>query len=100
MTRRTLLAAPAAYLQAPERVTREVFRRSPVKGTAVMADAYYTEASGGGMVSIEPRYSRSDTVDVAYYRYSKDYGRTWGPPIERNTGERRPGGSLAQHPRT
>jgi hypothetical protein len=100
MTRRTLLAAPAAYLQARERVTREVFLRSPGKGTAVMADAYYTEASGGAMVSIEHRYSRSDTVDVAYYRYSKDYGRTWGPPIERNTGERRPEGMLRRHPRT
>src|SRR5438034_10228014 len=79
MTRRTLLATPASYLQARRRVTREVFLRSPAKGTAVMADAYYTEASGGAMVSIEHRFSRSDTVDAAYYRYSKDYGRTWGP---------------------
>ena len=98
MTRRTLLAAP--WLQARERLTREVFLRSPGKGTAVMADAYYTELSGGAMVSIEHRYSRSDTVDVAYYRYSKDYGRTWGPAIERNTGEERPEGMLRRHPRT
>src|SRR6266581_4448491 len=98
MTRRTLLATPAAYLQARRRVTREVFLRSPAKGTAVMAEAYYTAASGGAMVSIEHRYSRSDTVDVAYYRYSKDYGRTCGPPIERNTGERRPEGMLRRHP--
>src|SRR5580692_3260511 len=84
MTRRTFLATQAAYLQARERVTREVFLRSPAKGTAVMADAYYTESTGGAMVSIEHRFSRSDTVDAAYYRYSKDYGRTWGPPIERN----------------
>jgi hypothetical protein len=100
MTRRTFLATQAAYLQARERVTREVFLRSPAKGTAVMADAYYTESTGGAMVSIEHRFSRSDTVDAAYYRYSKDYGRTWGPPIERNTGEQRPEGMLRRHPRT
>ena len=94
------LATPSAYLQARERVTREVFLRSPAKGTAVMADAYYTEASGGAMVSIEHRFSRSDTVDAAYYRYSKDYGRAWGPPIPRNTGEKRPEGMLRRHPRT
>ena len=55
-----LIVTPAAYLQARERVTREVFLRSPAKGTAVMADAYYTEASGGSMVC---RFSRSDTVN-------------------------------------
>ena len=101
MTRRSFLAAPAAAcLQARERVTREVFLRSPGKGTAVLCDAYYTERTGGAMVSIEHRFSRSDTVDVAYYRYSTDYGHTWGPPIERNTGEKRPGGMLRRHPRT
>src|ERR1700724_563962 len=100
MTRRTFLATQAAYLQARERVTREVFLRSPATGTAVMAYAYYTGWCGGAMVSIEHRFSRSDTVDAAYYRYSKDYGRTWGPPIERNTGEKRPEGMLRRHPRT
>jgi hypothetical protein len=100
LTRRTFVAIPAASLQARERVTREVFLRSPSKGTAVMAQAYYTEASGGAMVSIEHRFSRSDTVDVAYYRHSKDYGRTWGRPIERSTGEKRSEGMLRRHPRT
>ena len=65
-----------------------------------MADAYYTAASGGAMVSIEHRFSRSDTVDAAYYRYSTDYGSTWGPPIERSTGEKRAEGMLRRHPRT
>ena len=65
-----------------------------------MAEAYYTEVTGGAMVSIEHRFSHSDTVDVAYYRYSKDYGRTWGEPIERSTGEKRPEGMLRRHPRT
>ena len=100
MTRRGFLATPSAFLQARERVTREIFLRSPGKGVAVMADAYYTQRSGGAMVSIEHRYSRSDTVDVAYYRYSKDFGRTWGAPIERSTGEKRPEGMLRRHPRT
>src|SRR5882762_6331175 len=100
MTRRVFLATPAACLHARERVTREVFLRSPRKGVAVMADAYYTQASGGAMVSIEHRFSRSDTVDVAYYRYSKDYGRTWGAPTEKSTGEKRPNGMLRRHPRT
>jgi hypothetical protein len=52
------------------------------------------------MVSIEHRFSRSDTVDAAFYRYSKDYGKTWGPPIEKKTGEKRPEGMLRRHPRT
>src|SRR3989442_2938665 len=100
MTRRTFLATSAASLQARERVTREVFLRSPAPGTAVMAEAYYTEASGGAMVSIEHRFSRSDTVDAAYYRYSRDYGRAWGAPIERRTGEKLPEGMRRRHPRT
>src|SRR5947207_13599716 len=100
MTGRTFLAAQVASLPSRRRVTPEVFLRSPRKGTAVMANSYYTEASGGAMVSIEHRFSRSDTVDAAYYRYSKDYGRTWGPPTERITGEKREEGMLRRHPRT
>jgi hypothetical protein len=101
MTRRWFLATPAAaLLRARERVSSEVFLRSPAKGVAVMADAYYTQRSGGAMVSIEHRFSSSDTVDAAYYRYSKDYGRTWGPPVEKSTGEKRPEGMLRRHPRT
>jgi hypothetical protein len=52
-----------------DRIHREVFLKAPGNGTAVMAYAYYTSARGGGMVSIEQRWSRSDTVDVAFYRY-------------------------------
>src|SRR5262245_46318082 len=99
MTRRGFLTT-ALVATAHERVTREVFLRSPRKGVAVMADAYYTQASGGTMISIEHQFSRSDTVDVAYYRRSTDYGRTWSEPAERNTSERRPEGMLRRHPRT
>ncbi len=51
------------------------------------------------MLSIEQRFSRSDTVDVAYYRYSKDNGRTWSEPVAKKTGEKRPEGMLRRHPR-
>ncbi len=64
-----------------------------------MAYAYYTQGSGGRMMSIEQRWTRSDTVDAAYYRYSSDYGRTWSAPAEHPTGERRPEGMLRRHPR-
>jgi len=64
-----------------------------------MAQAYYTRPKGGAMMSIEHRFSRSDTVDAAYYRYSKDFGRTWTAPMERRTGEKRPEGMLRRHPR-
>ena len=97
--RRSFLAAPAALLSARERVRSEVFLRSPGPGTAVIAQAYYTERTGGRMMSIEHRMSRSDTVDAAYYRSSSDYGRSWGAPVERRTGEKRPEGMLRRHPR-
>lgn len=51
------------------------------------------------MLSIEQRWSRSDTVDVAYIRRSADHGRTWSEPSEVRTGERRPEGMLRRHPR-
>src|SRR4030095_13883489 len=40
------------------RVTREVFVKSPGKGTAVMAFGYYTPPKGLEMMSIEQRWSR------------------------------------------
>ena len=64
-----------------------------------MADAYYSKPTGGAMMSIEHRFSRSDTVDVSYYRFSQDNGRTWSAPVERRTGEKRPEGMLRRHPR-
>ena len=64
-----------------------------------MAYAFYTQAKGGAMISIEERWSRSDTVDVAFLRHSRDYGRTWTPPEEVATGIRQPSGMLRRHPR-
>jgi hypothetical protein len=96
MTRRTFLAAVARTRGG---VRREIFLSSPTPGTAVIAQAYYTRSSGGDMMSIEHRYSRSDTVDVSYYRYSRDNGASWSAPREQPTGERRPEGMLRRHPR-
>lgn len=98
--RRSFLAAiaTAGALPAAE-VRREVFLRSPGKGTAVMAYTFYTRRKGGSLESVESRWSRSDTIDVAYVRRSSDNGRTWSAPEERKTGERRPEGMLRRHGR-
>ncbi len=87
-------AFPPRLFAEPSRIRREIFRASPGKGTAVHASAYYTKAHGGDMLSVEQHMSRSDTMDIAYYRYSTDYGKTWTAPEERPTGERKPDGML------
>jgi hypothetical protein len=99
MTRRDFLATAVVCLVPRERVSREIFLRSPGKGTAVHACAFYTQASGGAMVSMEGRSSRSDTVDVVYSRHSADYGHTWSQPTERKIREKRPEGTWRLAPR-
>jgi len=94
LSRRAFLAAAL-----PPGIAREVFLRSPAQGVAVMAYAFYTRPHGGDMISIEQRWTRSDTVDVAYIRRSRDHGRAWTAPAEMRTGERRPEGMLRRHPR-
>jgi hypothetical protein len=89
----------SAAAGTPQGVKREVFLSSPKPGTAVMACAWYTRKSGGEMASLEQRWSRSDTIDVSYYRESRDHGHNWTAPVERPTGERRPEGMLRRHPR-
>jgi hypothetical protein len=103
MTRRTFLFTPAllpapALLHARERVTREVFVRSPGKGTAVLAHAWYTDAKLPHLRAVEKLFSRSDTVEVARYRDSRDNGRTWSEPEAVATGEKRAGGMWRMHP--
>jgi len=93
MTRRSLLLAPASL----GGVRREVFRRAPKPGVAVMAFAWYTQAKGGAMMSIEQHWTRSDTIDIAYVSYSQDHGRTWSAPEKRLTGEQTPQGMLRRH---
>ncbi len=99
LSRRAWLAAGVARAASAPGVTREVFIASPKQGTAVMACAWYTRKSGGEMTSLEQRWSRSDTIDVAYVRHSRDHGRTWSAPVERATGEKRPAGMMRRHPR-
>jgi hypothetical protein len=105
LTRREFLTTSAAVLAvardgvAREHVSREIFLRSPGKGTAVSACAYYTQCSGGAMVSVEGRSSRSDTTDAVYCRKSADYGHTWSEPTERKIREKRPEGTWRLAPR-
>src|SRR5437763_17138042 len=100
ISRRALLVAPLAIEgQALAGIRRKIFRASPLAGTAVLAYAFYTRARAGDMISIEERWSRSDTVDVAYIRNSHDHGRTWNAPVTMRTAERRPEGMLRRHPR-
>lgn len=96
MLRRHFLATPLAAA-AESAVSRELFVKAPGKGTAVMAYAWYTERRGGAMLSIEQRWSRSDTIDIAYYRRSRDYGRTWSDPEPRRTLEKRPSGTFRRY---
>ena len=105
MTRRDFLATSAAALAVPparssrERVTREIFIPSPGKGTAIDGYAFYTQPTGGAMVSLEEHWSRSDTIDVCYRRHSLDYGRTWDKAVEEKTSDKRPEGMWRRHPR-
>jgi hypothetical protein len=101
MTRREVLMTVGLQPSAPPSppIERQVFIASPGKGTAIMAFAYYTQRTGGAMMSLEQRWSRSDTVDVAFLRYSKDFGKTWSNPEKMSTGEKRPEGMWRKHPR-
>ena len=93
MLRRYFLASLAAAAQPV------VFQKSPGKGTAIMGIAYYSKPTGLDMVSLEQRWSRSDTIDTVFRRTSSDNGRTWSAPVESKTGEKRPNGTWRKHPR-
>src|SRR5438445_3366534 len=99
VTRRAFLTAPALTQSAPPTIRREIFRASPKTGLAVMAYAFYTTPRGGKMTSLEQHWTRSDTIDIAYLRHSRDYGATWSNPEEMRTGERVADGMLRRHPR-
>jgi BNR repeat-like domain len=100
MTRRSfgwIAAAIPARLAAKPEIRRETFLRAPRKGVAVMGFSFYTRRTGGEMVSVEQRWSRSDTIDVAYLRHSSDSGKTWSAPEKRATGEKTAHGMLRRH---
>lgn len=97
ITRRQLCFLPALALASEPPVRQRVFLKSPRTGTAVWCYAYYASARGRDLISIEQRISRSDTIDMAYVRRSKDNGRTWSKPEPVVTGEKRPGGMWRLH---
>ncbi len=59
---------------------REALVPSPGPGIGVLGGSYYTEKTGGRLISIHSLTSRSDTVDAAFLRSSEDNGRTWSDP--------------------
>ena len=61
-TRRALLATPL-FVKAQSGIERTLHRASPAPGVAVWSFAYYTEAKGTRMKSIEQRISRSDRIE-------------------------------------
>ena len=78
----------------PADLRRERFLASPRAGVAVLAASYSTRPGGGELISLHQFMSRSDTVDVAFLRTSRDHGRTWSEPTEVPTSEVRPGGKF------
>jgi len=60
---------------------RQSFVVSPGPEIGVMGGSYYTEKTGGRLISIHSLTSRSDTVDAAFVRASEDNGRTWSGEV-------------------
>ncbi len=89
-----VMAAAGARAAEGAAIRREVFLASPRAGVAVLAASYYTQPSGGELISLHQLMSRSDTVDVAFLRTSRDHGRTWSEPAEVPTLEVRAGGKF------
>src|SRR5665213_3294594 len=58
-------------------IRREIFVPSPQPGSSVNATSFYTRKTGVDLLSTHEIIKRSDTVEVAYFRYSSDNGRTW-----------------------
>ena len=87
-------ATVLAGAEQPAEIRRELFLASPRAGTAVLAASYYTRPEGGELISLHQLMSRSDTVDVAFMRTSRDHGRTWSDATEVPTLEVRPGGKF------
>src|SRR4051794_39300412 len=77
----------------------DVFMRSPTEGTAVMAFAWYTSKDKDSLLSIEQRWTRSDTIDSAFRRTSSDNGKTWSDPVEYRTAEKLAEGTYRRNPR-
>ena len=67
---------------------------SPRPGVTVIASSFYTRPRGLDLLSIHELMMRSDTVEVADFRYSNDNGRTWTNGEQMATYGVRPQGKL------
>ena len=65
-----------------EVASKEIFVASPGKGVAARANTYYTTSNGCDLLSLHSILTRSDTLDLAFVRYSSDNGVTWSEPEE------------------
>jgi hypothetical protein len=63
-------------------MSRDVFVHSPGLGQGVMGGSFYTQNDGLRLMSVHVITQRSDTVEVAYIRYSDDNGRSWSDETE------------------
>jgi hypothetical protein len=77
----------------------DTFLPSPAPGVAAHGASYYTMPAGARLMSIHTLMSRSDTVDVAFIRFSEDNARTWGEAVEWPTKFVHPTGTGRRHPR-
>jgi hypothetical protein len=78
---------------APGPIRRELFIATKL-GESVSATTFYTRPTGVDLLSAHEIMRRSDTVEVAHLRYSKDNGRTWEDGEELPTYGVRPGAKL------
>ncbi|MDB6127613.1 MAG: hypothetical protein JWM35_1509, partial [Verrucomicrobia bacterium] len=75
-------------------IRRELFIEPNRPNASVCGSTFYTRPTGVDLFSIHEIMTRSDTIEVAYYRYSKDNGKTWVAGEEFPTFGVRPGGKL------
>lgn len=83
----------------PHVISQKIFIPSPEPGIAIHAASYYTTLTGKNLMSVHGYINRSDTVNVAFLRFSDDNGKTWGNEIKWPTEFRHPAGTGRRHHR-
>ena len=74
-------------------IRREIFLAAKPNET-MEAMSFYTRPTGVDLLSTHSIMKRSDTEEIAYFRFSNDNGRTWQEGGEFPTSGRRPGATL------
>lgn len=74
-------------------IRREIFIAAK-PGESIQPTTFYTRKTGVDLISAHEIFRRSDTVDLAYFRYSSDNGRTWENGEELSTFGYRPKAKL------